>query len=83
MKQIKISIIGLPNSGKSTLMNYLLKEKIAIVSPMAHTTKESVWGIIPIENGEIIFIDTPGITNSNKKEKKILQIITVLKKKWD
>lgn len=56
-----VSIIGRPNVGKSTLLNQILKEKIAIVSHKAQTTRNKIQGIYTTDNEQIIFIDTPGI----------------------
>lgn len=56
-----VSIVGRPNVGKSTLLNQILKEKIAIVSPKAQTTRNKFQGIYTTDNEQIIFIDTPGI----------------------
>lgn len=56
-----ISIIGRPNAGKSTLMNAILGEKVAIMSPKAQTTRDNVQGILTTEDAQYVFIDTPGI----------------------
>ena len=56
-----VSIIGRPNVGKSTFLNYVLGQKISIVSPKAQTTRNQITGIYTTENEQIIFIDTPGI----------------------
>lgn len=56
-----VSIIGRPNTGKSTLLNCLVKEKLAIVSAVAQTTRYRIRGIYNEERGQIIFIDTPGL----------------------
>lgn len=61
MKSGFIAIIGRPNAGKSTLLNTLLNDKIAIVSPKAQTTRNAILGILNDENYQIVFIDTPGI----------------------
>ncbi len=55
-----VAIIGRPNSGKSTLLNYIVEEKVAIVSPIPQTTRTMVKGIYTDERGQIVFIDTPG-----------------------
>ena len=54
-------MIGRPNVGKSTLINKLIGEKIAITSPVAQTTRKKLKGILTTKNSQIIFIDTPGI----------------------
>lgn len=56
-----VSIIGRPNVGKSTLMNSLVKHKVAIVSNKVQTTRNKIQGIYNDEDSQIIFIDTPGI----------------------
>jgi GTPase len=56
-----VAIIGRPNVGKSTLLNKILGEKVAIVSPKPQTTRNRITGIRTTEGSQIIFIDTPGI----------------------
>ena len=56
-----VSIIGRPNVGKSTLLNYILKTKLVITSPTAQTTRNPVQGIYTDDEAQIIFLDTPGI----------------------
>ncbi len=56
-----ISIIGKPNAGKSTLMNTLVGEKMAIITPKAQTTRHRIIGIVNQEDYQMVFSDTPGI----------------------
>jgi len=56
-----VSIIGRPNTGKSTLLNSVLGEKVVIVSEKPQTTRNRIRGIKNMENAQIIFLDTPGI----------------------
>jgi tRNA U34 5-carboxymethylaminomethyl modifying GTPase MnmE/TrmE len=67
-KFLSVSILGIPNSGKSTLMNYLVNSKISAVSTKQQTTRENTVGILTTENIQIEFIDTPGIFNPNDKQ---------------
>ena len=61
MKSGFVSLIGRPNTGKSTLLNQIIKEKVAIISPKPQTTRNLVDGIYNEEDTQIIFVDTPGI----------------------
>ncbi len=61
MKAGFVSIFGRPNAGKSTLLNALMGEKLAIVSPKVQTTRHRIKGIITEKDYQIIFSDTPGI----------------------
>ncbi len=62
-----ISIIGRPNVGKSTLVNKLIGEKIAITSPRPQTTRNKLQAVYTDEKGQIIFVDTPGIHKAKNK----------------
>ena len=59
-----IGILGRPNAGKSTLVNCLVGEKVAIVSPKPQTTRNNILGIISKENYQLVLIDTPGVHKS-------------------
>ena len=56
-----VSIVGRPNAGKSTLLNQMLKTKLAIMSDVAQTTRNTIQGIYTDEDSQIVFIDTPGV----------------------
>ncbi|PKM52376.1 MAG: GTPase Era [Firmicutes bacterium HGW-Firmicutes-7] len=62
-----VTIIGRPNVGKSTLMNQLIGQKISIMSNKPQTTRNRIQTIITTEQGQIIFIDTPGIHEARHK----------------
>ena len=67
MKSGFVTLIGRPNSGKSSLVNMLVDKKVAGVSPKPQTTQKQVKGILNIGDTQIVFVDTPGIYHSNKK----------------
>lgn len=62
-----VTIIGRPNVGKSTLMNHLIGQKIAITSNKAQTTRNRIQTVYTGEEGQIIFLDTPGINRAKNK----------------
>lgn len=61
------TLIGRPNVGKSTLMNYLIGQKIAITSNKPQTTRNRIQTVLTTEEGQIIFVDTPGIHKAKNK----------------
>ncbi len=62
-----IAIVGRPNVGKSTLMNHLLGEKVAIVSSKPQTTRNRIAGILTKDEDQFVFIDTPGVHKAKNK----------------
>ena len=67
-----VSLIGRPNVGKSTLINALVDQKIAITSDKAQTTRNVIQGIYNEPDYQIVFIDTPGIHKPNSKLGRVL-----------
>ena len=67
-KLIKISLIGKTNAGKSTLLNSIVGEKISITNKKINTTQDSIIGIKNIKDTQIIFYDTPGLSNYKAKD---------------
>ncbi len=61
MRSGYVAVIGKANAGKSTLINVLVGEKVAIVSPKPQTTRDRILGVLTREDRQIVFVDTPGI----------------------
>ncbi len=67
-----VSIIGRPNVGKSSLLNTIIKEKVAITSDVSGTTRNIIQGIYNEKDYQIVFVDTPGICKPNNRLGKVL-----------
>ena len=61
MKSGFVALIGRPNAGKSTLLNRLVGQKLAIVSDKPQTTRHRILGVKTDDQGQVLYIDTPGI----------------------
>lgn len=62
-----VTLIGRPNVGKSTLMNHLIGQKIAITSSRPQTTRNRIQTVYTSDEGQIVFVDTPGIHKPKNK----------------
>ncbi len=80
MKSGIIAVVGRANAGKSTLVNVLVGEKVAIVSPKPQTTRDRILGVLTTEDYQIVFEDTPGIYKAdsllNQKMQKSTELAT-------
>lgn len=72
-----VALIGRPNSGKSTLLNAVLGQHLAIVSPMPQTTQRNMRGIYNSDNSQIVFVDTPGIHKGKHQLNKDMYNLSV------
>jgi GTP-binding protein Era len=79
-----VTIVGRPSAGKSTLLNKLCGEKVAITSSVPQTTRNSIKGIVNKEQGQLVFIDTPGRHISEKKiNKKLMEVSSIALEECD
>jgi GTP-binding protein Era len=76
MRSGYVAVIGRANAGKSTLVNVLVGEKVAIVSPKPQTTRDRIMGVLTTEDYQIAFIDTPGIYKADNLLNSVMQKAT-------
>ena len=67
-----VSLVGRPNAGKSTLLNALVGQKVAIVAAKPQTTRTSIQGVVTVPEAQIVFVDTPGIHKADSQLNKRL-----------
>jgi len=67
VKAAFVAVVGRPSAGKSTLVNFICGQKVSIVSKVPQTTRNAIRGIINRDEGQLVFVDTPGRHISNKK----------------
>lgn len=76
MKSGFVAVVGRANAGKSTLVNVMVGEKVAIVSPKPQTTRDRILGVLTTEDYQIAFIDTPGIYKADNLLNSVMQKTT-------
>jgi len=76
MKSGFVAVVGRANAGKSTLVNVMVGEKVAIVSPKPQTTRDRILGVLTTEEYQIAFIDTPGIYKADSLLNSVMQKTT-------
>ena len=76
LKTAVVAIIGRPSAGKSTFLNTACQEDVSIVSPIPQTTRNAIKGIVNTSFGQLVFIDTPGYHDSDKKLNLRLKSVT-------
>ena len=75
-KNALVAILGRPSAGKSTFLNTACQEPVAIVSPVPQTTRNAIRGIVNTSFGQLVFVDTPGYHESEKKLNLRLKSVT-------
>ena len=70
-----VAIVGRTNTGKSTLLNYILRRKVAIVSKIPQTTRNIIRGILTEKRGQIVFVDTPGLHKPKHRLGKYMNLL--------
>ena len=73
MKSGYVAVIGRANAGKSTLVNIMVGEKVAIVSPKPQTTRDRITGVLTTEDYQIAFVDTPGLYKADNLLNAVMQ----------
>ena len=73
MRSGYVAVVGRANAGKSTLVNVLVGEKVAIVSPKPQTTRDRIMGVLTTNDYQIAFIDTPGIYKADNLLNSVMQ----------
>lgn len=67
MRSGMVAVVGRPNVGKSSLVNALVGQKVSIVSPKPQTTRHRIQGVLHLPQGQIVFVDTPGLHNKTPR----------------
>ena len=70
-KLVKVSILGLPNSGKSTLVNRILSRRVSAVSSKINTTQKRTTAVFTENDTQVVILDTPGLVSLKKRKKYI------------
>ena len=77
-----VTLVGRPNVGKSTLMNHLIGQKIAITSDKPQTTRNRIQTVYTDERGQIVFLDTPGIHKAKNKLGEYMVNVACFTSRW-
>ena len=72
-----VGVVGRPSTGKSSLINRICGHKVSIVSPVPQTTRSRVRGIVTLDAGQLIFLDTPGLHASDRKLNLVLKKVAL------